>query len=342
MKKHTLMTAFLTCLCLTAFARIWRVNNNAGVNADFTTLAPAIAAAADDDIIYVEPSATSYDEDATVVINKRLKIIGNGSFLSSHPGLQVNSNDSKFTNTSFSFVTGSEGSSICGIWIMGLTIFPNVNNITIQRCRIDASGIYVILDHSNISILENWVSGNIGSVGTGAVTNFLIRNNIVKGYMDIKTNDVATIENNTIGSGTYISLNLNGNTTTAVFNNILSGSAGSPAVIGGAGGTFSNNICSDNSIPNTNSNQLNVDLTTVLVAFPFNSDNDAKLKVGSPAINVGLFGTGDDIGAFNDGTNRPTFIVGLIPPYPTVYALSGANVVTMPTMTVTISTRSNQ
>jgi hypothetical protein len=339
MKKQILISTFVVCLSLTSFARIWRVNNNAGVNADFSTLTAAItAAAATGDIIYVEPSATSYDENTTVTINKQVKIIGNGAFLSQHAGLQVNSNESKFTNTTLSFDVGSDGSSIYGITTMGFSIIPSVNSITIQRCKMNE--VLILLAHNNISLLENWVSGYIVSVGMGSVSNFLLKNNIIQGYVDIKTDDAATIENNTIVSSSY-ALNLNNNTTVAVINNILKSSGGAPSIVQGSGATYSNNICSDNALPNTNGNQLNVDIATVLTTIPFTSDGDAQLKAGSPALNTGLYGSGDDIGAFNNGTGRSTFVLGLIPPYPTIYALSGPNIITTPTMNVTISTRSN-
>jgi hypothetical protein len=89
-----------------------------------------------------------------------------------------------------------------------------------------------------------------------------------------------------------------------------------------------------------------VDISTVLAALTFTTDSDAQLKVPispaiNPAVNTGKYGSGDDIGAFNNGTSRPTFVLGLIPPYPTIYALSGGNIITTPTMNVTISTRSN-
>jgi hypothetical protein len=344
MKKQIFISAFFACLSMTAFARIWRVNNNAGINADFTTLSAAItAAAATGDIIYVEPSATSYDENTSITINKQVKIIGNGSFLAGK-GLQVNTNDSKLTNTTITFDVGSEGSAIYGITLDGFTINPAVNSITIQRCRM--ASVLILFGHSNISLLENWVSGYIVSVATGSVTNFLIKNNVITGYVDIKTDDVATIENNTIISGTY-AVNLNNNSTVALINNILKTGGGAPSVVAGSNALFSHNISSDNSIPATTNNQVNVDLSTVLVALSLTTDSDAQLKVPvspavNPAVNAGLYGNGDDIGAFNNGTGRPSFVLGLIPPYPTIYALSGATApVTTPVMNVTISTRSN-
>jgi hypothetical protein len=347
MKKQILISAIFACLSLTAFATILRVNNNAGINANFTTLSAAItAAAATGDIIYVEPSPTSYDENAPITVNKQVTIIGNGSFLTAHSGLQVNRNDSKFTNSTnpstITFAVGSSGSAIYGITVDAFNINEAVNMITIQRCR--TNSVFILSAGAKISILENWISGNIISVGSGSISTFLIKNNAISGYIYIKTDDVATIENNTVVSATS-NLILN-NATAAVFNNILKSGGGDPSVVDGANATYSNNISSDNAIPSTNDNQINVDISTVLAALTFTTDNDAQLKIPispaiNPAVNTGKHGSGDDIGAFNNGTNRPTFVLGLIPPYPTIYALSGGNIITTPTMNVTISTRSN-
>jgi hypothetical protein len=346
MKKQFLCTAFFACLSMTIFARIWRVNNNAGINADFTTLTAAInAAAATGDIIYVEPSATSYDENTTILVNKQVKIVGNGAFLVGK-GLQVNTNESKFTNTTITFDVNSEGSSIYGITADAFNINATVHTITIQRCK--TNSVFILSAGNTISILENWISGNIISVGAGAISPFYIKNNIITGFIDIKTDDATSIENNTIVSMSGSSaLNLNNSTSAAVINNILKSDVGATTVVQGSNATYSHNITSDNAIPTTNNNQINVDLSTVLVALPFSSDSDAQLKVPispatNPAQNTGLYGNGDDIGAFNNGTGRPTFVLGLIPPYPTIYALSGsATPVTTPIMNVTISTRSN-
>jgi hypothetical protein len=350
MKKQILISTFFACLSMSAFARIWRVNNNAGINADFTTLGAAITAANSmgGDIIYVEPSATSYDENTTILVDKQVKIVGNGAFLAGK-GLQVNTNESKFNNTTITFDVGSEGSFIYGITADAFNINAAVHTITIQRCK--TNSVFILSAGNTISLLENWVSGNIISVGAGAISPFYIKNNIIAGYIYIKTDDVTTIENNTVVS-TSSALILNNAPSVAVINNILKSGVGDPSVLDGTGAIYNNNISSDNAIPNTNGNQRSVDIATVLVALPFNSDSDAQLKVPispatNPALNTGMYSNTDDIGAFNNGSYsngaiRPSFVLGLIPPYPTIYALSGptAPVIT-PTMNVTISTRSN-
>ena len=71
---------------LSAQAKIWRVNNNVGITADFTTLQNAHNAAASGDTIYVEGSNTSY---GALNCSKQLTIIGPGYFLDLVPNTQA-------------------------------------------------------------------------------------------------------------------------------------------------------------------------------------------------------------------------------------------------------------
>jgi hypothetical protein len=68
MKKLFTLSIAVGFLAITAQAKIWRVNNNAGIVADATSIqtlfdgvnTPANPEAADEDTIHVEPSATQY------------------------------------------------------------------------------------------------------------------------------------------------------------------------------------------------------------------------------------------------------------------------------------------
>ena len=104
-----------------------------------------------------------------------------------------------------------------------------------------------------------------------------------------------------------------------------------------------NNITASNTLPAGNGNQNGVSMSTVFTTWPFGGTNEANamLKAGSPAIDAGFYGNGDDIGAYNDGTNRPTYRPGLIPPFPTIYGLSVGGGNNNTTLNVTISTRAN-
>lgn len=341
LKKAVLIGCFGS-LAHSASARILRVNNNIGITAEYTSVVTAVAATLAGDTVYVEPSPINYTETGgipNITINRKITIIGNGSFLSTHAGLQVNINDSYFVGY-FTFAAGSDGSAIYGLRFYNVTINDAVNNITIRRCRVESGGsggISIQGTGSNNSILENWI-GNLISRGSGGIqTNLSIKNNVSGAGINILLNDIAIIENNvSIGSP---ALNLNGATRSFAYNNIFIGTINNQS---GVADALKNNITSSNTLPAGNGNQNNVLMTNVFTTYPFTTDGGATLRVASPALNAGLFGSGDDIGAFNDGTNRPTFVLGLIPPIvPTIYSVSGVGVVNTQFMNVTISTRSN-
>ena len=91
----------------TADAKIWRVNNNAGVDADFTDFITARNAASPGDTIHLEPSTTSYGD---IFMIKRLHIVGSGYYLSSNDSTQAYLVSSTLGDVTFN--AGSEGSSI--------------------------------------------------------------------------------------------------------------------------------------------------------------------------------------------------------------------------------------
>ena len=64
MKKNVIILSLLfTCLAFTAEAKVWRLNNQPGINADFTTtLQDAINGVLSGDTIYVEQSPFNYGD----------------------------------------------------------------------------------------------------------------------------------------------------------------------------------------------------------------------------------------------------------------------------------------
>jgi len=115
MKKHfTFLTVLAMFFALNATATVWRVNNNPGVDADFSNLQTAIndAAVQPFDTLYVEGSSTSYGD---INIHKPLTLIGTGYFLSQNDTSQANKNPSKISTLVFS--DGSAGSVCKGFFI---------------------------------------------------------------------------------------------------------------------------------------------------------------------------------------------------------------------------------
>src|SRR6187549_1803900 len=98
MKKLSLLIIFAILICGSCFAKIWRVNNNVGINADFTTLQAAHNGAASGDTLYLEGSPNSY---GALTCTKKLAIIGTGYFLDQNLNLQANAAVSKVDGLSF-------------------------------------------------------------------------------------------------------------------------------------------------------------------------------------------------------------------------------------------------
>ena len=112
------------------FAKVWRVNNNAGVNANFTDFPAAVTGATAGDTIYLESSATAYTGGA---VAKKLVIVGSGYYLTGtpvNPNTQWNTNPSSIAG--LEFTTGSRGSVLEGL-TLNSAVYLGDDNITIQR-----------------------------------------------------------------------------------------------------------------------------------------------------------------------------------------------------------------
>lgn len=301
MKNQFTSLVFLMLLLVSGInlsAKKWRVNNNTGVNANYTTLTDAVSAASAGDTIYLECSITTYASPDS--IKKKLTIIGPGYFLTENDTTQACKQGASVDNITFG--KGSEGSLLTGITVNN-TIYINTSNIIIARNYVANE---IVLDNtnspiSNIVIKQNYIAAYIAqNAGTNIATNVLIYNNIV----------------NTIGIG-------NTSSTFICMNNAIFGSA----QIYNA--EYFNNICyyeiagslnySHNNIfgvdgTNSNGNQYNIDLSTVYVGLPSSTDGQYKLKPGSPAIKAGTDNV--DCGAFG---NIDPYVLSGLPAVPHIF-----------------------
>lgn len=303
-----------------ANSAVWRVNNRTGVDADFTNINDANAAASPGDVIYVEASLTPYPSAA---ITKQLTLVGPGYFLTVNPTTQAYPVSATLTSITFSL--GSDNSVINGFTIN--TIYLYSNNVMVKRNYITTGGFTpvqlvadgisgTIIEENYIHQLSASVNGNYRAIQlANNADNTVIRNNIIRKYDNtvdrwliygptsatntLLVNNVmfgkfelynATITNNILGVGTYTNDPLY---PSSVFNNIANATQ----------------------FGNTNGNQENVLMSTVL-EMSGSIDNDAyyQLASGSPAIGAGL--AGEDCGAF--GGLYPYKLSGL-PDIPAIY-----------------------
>jgi len=119
MKKIIALLTVITALLLSqqTQAKVWRINNTAGVVADFTSGTAALASASvlNDDTLHFEGSATGY---AGFTLNKRLVIIGTGYFINgtnSNTGLQANLYSARLDGGYIIFDSTASGSTIIGL-----------------------------------------------------------------------------------------------------------------------------------------------------------------------------------------------------------------------------------
>lgn len=361
MKKTTFLALCLTALVsLTASAKIWRVNNNPTIPADFTTIQAAHDGAMANDTLHIEPSGIPYGD---LTITKKLIIIGNGFFLSENTNNQVNFNSSIVGLIYMR--NGCSGSKFMGLTINGYVDFAQsindpiiaiiADNITFeknyftsQNYNFKFSGVTgsLFVNLNNLVIRNNYLKGTIQNflISNGNfynLNNIQILNNYIRGGIDLsnRTNTgytncyaYATIANNVI-EGNIISCG------SIIKNNIFTMVA-NPSVSGNTtdGNSITNNIsASPTGLPAGNGNQNGVAITTIFKGLTGNTtDSQWQLKVGSPAIAAGQ--SGEDCGMFG-GTN-PYKLSGL-PATPSVYGLSAPVNSSGNTLPVVISTKSN-
>jgi len=330
MKKiNTLLFVFILILTTHTSAKVWTVNNYHGA-ADFTTLQAAINGASDGDTIYIEGSATSYGSGT---LNKKLAIIGTGYWLEENDTTQAYKESSTISGLTFN--AGSENSVVMGLkifrsgWNFNM-ITINTDSIIVKRNFINASSSYtnvvkcilLVSDKSNIIIEQNWIylSGYYSNsnyaiyVSGGVQSNIVIRNNFIQGkYSNSKilftsntsSNDINILNNVMWGSiTTYYTEHTNNILVSGSYNNGL------------GDGTF-NNICNGTQYPAVNSNQQNVDMSTVFVDYALYIDKGYILAAGSPAIAAGA--NGGDCGVFSGDTGGLPYVLSGMPGIPVVF-----------------------
>lgn len=307
MKSIILFFAF--SLTIYANAKVWRVNNIASFNADFTSFIEAQNNVAPNDTLYFEGSTVSYGD---IVINKPLVLIGTGYFLNENPETQSNAIPTQFGQIEFK--AGSAGSVITGLTSTSVIIYES--NISVISCLLKKVNLnYTANSIENVFIHRNYIyRGSLSGTGDYySISNLLITNNFIQddgmsSVIYFGENVEGAIKNNTIKG--HISFH-----NMIVSNNIhVSGTYYYNIHVNNS---FYNNICDKTQFPAGNGNQQNVTMTDVFVGSTGNStDGQWKLKPFSPAIGAGNDDT--DCGMF--GGASPYVLSGL-PSIPAIYEI---------------------
>lgn len=340
MRKQLILVTTLAMVALTNVqAKIWRVNNMPGVNANFMTLQAAHNGAKSGDTLYLEGSPTSY---GGLKCSKGLFILGPGYFLNQNLNLQANSLEASVGTIDLDL--GSSGTTLSGLSISDLNI--SSGNIVIRRNCIYGNINFVNSSSANIFITQNYInSGRIVNDLSSSISNLSISNNYINGSVFLSYNISAVISNNIIRS--FLSVYNSTITNNIIFQDFVINSnnsysnnisvAGASKTVGTANGNQSN--VAVNSIGAVEANTFVVEPNVSSSdAKPFTDDSRWQLKPGSPLLTAGTGGT--QVGIF--GGSSPYVLSG-IPTVPTItkLVLSATGSSSVP-LNVTFSAKSNQ
>lgn len=332
-KRTTFIAMAMILIAQITSATVWRVNNRADADADFTTIQAAHDGATAGDILYIEGSPTSY---GALTCTKQLHIIGAGDFLNDNSETQAYKGVSNVSTITFN--AGSENSIIEGVRIVNTYILINTSDITVRRNRfhtytpITATfyGIRIAANSSNVLIENNWMyivgyytwTTNYAIHSTGAnLLNLTIRNNYIYSH---KTNGAAytiylsatvladnvAIYQNVINSNSGITIF--SAQQTQFYNNIMMAGAFTPD-----GSYYNNNIGNSTQFGSTNGNQENVATATIFIDPASGIDSDLQLLGGSPALAAGI--AGEDCGIY--GGSYP-YHISLLPAIPAIWEVT--------------------
>ena len=328
-------TIFFT-LCLSAFvtfsasAKIWRVNNNPGISADFTTLQAAHDGATANDTLHIESSSVSYGD---IVFYKKLVILGAGYFLTENLNNQASILGSTLGTVTFS--TGSSGSIISGLSITGIQVV-DASQILINSNKIVGIQINDSSSCSHIWIISNYIDGSVTTHNLNSlqpiISDIEIGYNYINQGISLTYGFSGSIYNNVIYYN-YIYT-----TDFVIKNNIFyDGTAGiNPGDISHPN-LINNNIFSNPGLTNGSNNLTGVLMTDVFQGPTGNTtDGQWRLKAGSPAIGAGL--NAENCGMFNGIYN---YRLSGIPFNPSVYVLNAPATSSGNTLPITISVKSN-
>ncbi len=334
-------TSILVILLIPTFlnAAIWRVDNDPGRIADFSTLQAAIddTGVMSGDTIHVAGSAINYG--TATITSKSLFIYGPGFFLTQNTG-----ESAAVSPATFNAITiGADVSEdAAGTLLSGMTvteIFVYDSNVTLKRNHVTRK---IDLGNNTINvtqtlIVQNYISGSVQFANQGAInslnsanSDMVIRNNFIKTVGGSGTQSIRMISGNT---GT-IEYNIIGDGETHLFNatfrfNII---------------TISDLITTTNTLPQYNissttqgalsdsTNQTNVLTENIFVAGG-TSDSQWALKDSSEALAIGP--GGEDAGMF---AGPEPYVLSGIPALPTITEIN-APTFASPTSGLTITVK---
>jgi len=219
-----IVETLILLLSITANAKIWRVNNNAGINADFTTAQSAHDGASAGDTLFFEGSTSSY---GNLIMVKKLVIIGPGYDLQFNENTQALKSPARIPNINIE--EGAEGSYISGMDFSAnggyqFDLKISASRVTIVRCKINQISLGA---QSNSNVVGVVISQNL-ILHSGIGNDFYASNTVISKI--IISNNIIPQNNSSIklkgGShnitGNYIAGNIDVHGS-SIHNNIIKG-----------------------------------------------------------------------------------------------------------------------
>ena len=319
----------LVFVSLRSFATVHTVNNVVTVDADFTQITDAVAAASAGDTIQVHGSPFAY---ANFTINKKLHIIGPGYFLEENSIYETEPESARVAYisidplASYSILEGLQVSN---------TVTIKASNVTIRKNRlVSASSSARIVFASPIdtsyiynNVIELPQSGGtaigVSSVTLAFVKNIYIANNIIGGSIYLDDNTSSNSGNRFVVNNTFANFfgvaRLDG---VLAINNLfadeIATNVANPAI-------FQDNLFLS-TVPSQATGNGNTSSTSGLVFFddgvnaPLDHDMTDLLPEPNPASdNCGTSGCGATYGA------NPHYRLSGIPELPILYHLTADN-----------------
>ena len=288
----------LICLTCTFFtstsAKIWRINNTPGVNADFTNMQDAHDAALDGDTLMIEGSSTEYRSLTCV---KRLVIIGPGYFLTENPNTPVSLpavigeiTFNSAPNSGSDPTTGSSGSEVMGLdfrrsSFSGVTI--RVNNLVVKKNILYKADIRVD-NLIGIVISQNYFIGQgitYSSFNPG-FNNTIITNNIFSLPFSLPNNSSGQLLNNLFIDINFAVINFQG----GIRNNILLSTSTTDVTISGQPNMITHNTAVNGQFGDSNGNNSARENELFVGPTDNSSDGQWQLLPNSPASGNGSDG----------------------------------------------------
>ncbi len=283
---------------------VLRVNNTPGSAAPYTTIAAAVTAAGVNDIIMVEGSLTSY---GSIIVDKKVNMIGPGYLLAQNPGLQATPFPATFATITLN--SGASGSSFSGLSFSNTINFQinSAGNISITSCYFEGcngsggGGINVDGAASNLIIRGNYFTqGCYGINISGSYSGVIITNNVLR-EISTGSSSICLITHNIFNANPTLQNSL-------ISNNIFRGST----INNVTGSTIKNNIFFSSSQAGADATNFFNGTDGSVFAAGSTLESYWRLKTGSPAIGFGEGST--DCGIYGGTTPyRPSGIAASQP-----------------------------